>query len=132
MPIRKKMPLEPADTWSYGLMWDHVSGCLEPLTEFHDKEAELMIRIDMPCVRRKADVEVNITEDTVTIEGKMGRVVQYEKWGTFQRETKFFRYSKAFTLPTKIDPEHSKARFKNGILELHLPKKERRYSIKVE
>jgi HSP20 family molecular chaperone IbpA len=37
-----------------------------------------------------------------------------------------------FTLPAKIDPDHSKARFKDGILELHLPKKERRYSIKVE
>jgi HSP20 family protein len=132
MSTRKKMPLEPADTWSYGLMWDHVSGCLEPLTEFYDKETELLIRIDMPCVKRKTDVEVKISEDTVTIEGKMSRVVQYEKWGTFQREAKFYRYSKAFTLPTKIDPEQAKARFKNGILELHLPKKERHYSIKVE
>jgi len=132
MPAPKKMPMEPADTWSYGVMWDHISGCLEPLTEFHDKENELMIQIDMPCVRRKADVEVNLTEDTVAIEAKMNRVVQYEKWGTFQREAKFFRYSKMFTLPAKIDPEHSKARFKDGILELHLPKKERRYNVKVE
>lgn len=132
MPAQKRMPMEPADTWSYGVMWDHISGCLEPLTEFHDKANELMIRIDMPCVRRKADVEINLTEDTVAIEAKINRVVQYEKLGTFQREAKFFRYSKMFTLPAKIDPDHSKARFKDGILELHLPKKERRYSIKVE
>ncbi|MDH5810911.1 MAG: Hsp20/alpha crystallin family protein [Candidatus Verstraetearchaeota archaeon] len=132
MSINKKSGRERTDFWITEVMWDSTRGCLEPLTEVYDNENELIIRIDMPCVRRKSDIKVHLTDDTVSIEAQMNRVIQYERWGTFQREAKFFRYTKTFTLPAKIDPESSKARFKDGILELRLPKKERRFTIPIE
>lgn len=132
MSIERKTPKEFADFWFTEIMWDPTRGCLEPLTEIHDNEREIVVRIDMPCVRRKSDITIQLTEDTVYIEAQMNRVIQYERWGTFQREAKFFRYTKTFSLPTKIDPESSRARFKDGILELHLPKKERHFTIKIE
>ncbi|MEM2001161.1 MAG: Hsp20/alpha crystallin family protein [Candidatus Methanomethylicaceae archaeon] len=132
MSIDKKSGRERTDFWITEVMWDSTRGCLEPLTEVYDNENELIIRIDMPCVRRKSDIKVHLTDDTVSIEAQMNRVIQYERWGTFQREAKFFKYTKTFTLPAKIDPESSKARFKDGILELRLPKKERRFTIPIE
>ena len=132
MSIEKRPSKEPADFWASELMWDSTRGCLEPLAEIYDNEKEIIVRMDMPCVRRKSDIKIHLTEDTVSIEAQMNRVIQYERWGTFQREAKFFRYTKTFSLPAKIDPESSRARFKDGILELHLPKKERRFTIKID
>ncbi|MGQ9759603.1 MAG: Hsp20/alpha crystallin family protein [Candidatus Methanomethylicaceae archaeon] len=132
MSIDRKSTKEPADFWYTEIMWDSTRGCLEPLTEVYDDEKEIVVRMDMPGVRRKSDIKLNLTEDTVSIEAQMNRVIQYERWGTFQREAKFFRYTKTFSLPAKIDPESSRARFKDGILELHLPKKERPFTIKIE
>jgi HSP20 family protein len=132
LSIERRPNRERTDFWITEVMWDSTRGCLEPLTEVYDNETEFIIRIDMPCVRRKSDIKVHLTEDTVSIEAQMNRVIQYERWGTFQREAKFFKYTKTFTLPAKIDPESSKARFKDGVLELRLPKKERRFTISIE
>jgi HSP20 family protein len=123
---------EDSASWSYAVMWDHVTGCLEPLMEVHDTPSELTIRIDMPCVRDRKDISLSLTEDTLSIEAKMDHVVQFERWGTFQREAKFFRYTKTFILPALIRPDESRARFKSGILELHLPKKEKLHTVEVE
>lgn len=119
-------------SWSYAVMWNHITGCLEPLMETQETPSELIIRIDMPCVSERKDISVSLTEETVSIDAKMDRVVQFERWGTFQREAKFFRYSKTFTLPVLIKPEESKARFKSGVLELRLLKKERHYTVEVK
>ena len=128
----KKVPVETSNTWPYAVMWDHLAGCLEPLMELRDNKSELVLTIDMPCVKERGDISVNLTEDAVTIEAKISKVVQFERWGTFQREAKFMRYSKTFALPEKIDPERSKARFKNNILELRMLKKEKLRSMRIE
>jgi len=130
--VPRKLPSTSGSEWLNGAMWDHLEGCLEPLSEIQETELEIIIRVDIPCVKRKEDISVKLTEDTATIEAKMENVIQYERWGTFQRQARFFRYSKTFALPSKIDPEFSKARFKNNVLELRLPKKERHFTITVE
>jgi len=132
MISKKESGRLPPESWSYAVMWDSVTGCLEPLTEIQDTDTQLIIRMDMPCVNDKNDISVSLKEDSVSIEARMDRVVQFERWGTFQREAKFFRYSKTFALPEKIEPEGSKARFKNGILELRLLKRGRQYKVEIE
>jgi len=132
MSVPRKLPTNSGSEWLAGAMWDHVEGCLEPLSEIQETELEIILRVDIPCVKRKEDISVKLTEDSATIEAEMEKVIQYEKWGTFQRQARFFRYSKTFVLPSKIDPEFSKARFKNKVLELRLPKKERRFTVNVD
>jgi len=110
----------------------YMDGCLEPLTEIQETDSELIVRVDMPCVRSKDEIAVNVTEDTVSIEAKMEKAVQYERWGTFQRGVRFFKYSKTFTLPTKVDPERAKARFVKNVLELRLPKKGKVFKIEIQ
>ena len=129
--MRKKLPPpEEPDPFSC-TMWG-VDGCLEPLHEIEDHENEIVVKIDMPNVQRKEDIEIQLTEDTVSIEAKLSKVVQYEHWGTFQRHARFFSYSKTFSLPATIDPEKSKARFVKNILELRLPKRQAQHRIKIQ
>lgn len=113
-------------------MWDYESGCIEPLTEVYEEEDEIIVRMDMPFVEDKSNIKINVSEQSVHIEARIKRIIHYEKWGTFQREVKFFKYTKRMSLPSKVDPEAAKARFKNGILEIRLPKKEKPFTIPIE
>ncbi|MCS7098179.1 MAG: Hsp20/alpha crystallin family protein [Candidatus Methanomethyliaceae archaeon] len=118
--------------WVRRIMWDYESGCIEPLTEVYEDEDEIIIRVDMPFVEDKSDIKINVSEQSVSIEARVRRVIHYEKWGTFQREIKFFKYTKRMNLPSRVDPEAAKARFKSGILEIKLPKRERSFTIPIE
>jgi HSP20 family protein len=118
--------------WMDESIWNYEYGKLEPLYEIYESNGEIIIRIDLPCVQDKSDIQVNVTEYSVNIEAKIGRIIQYEKWGTFQRSIRFCKYSKTIRLPVRIDPKSAKARFKNGILEIHLTKKEQLYTIPIE
>lgn len=129
---RRKMQKEPSDFFTCDLMWDHLDGCLEPLSEIKETDEEIILQVDMPCVRDKDDIEIRLTENSATIEAKIQKTVQYERWGTFQRSARFCRFSKVFELPAKVDPDKSKARFIKNILELRLPKKERVFKVKIE
>lgn len=128
----RKMQSENSALFICDLMWDHLEGCLEPLSEIKETDDEIILQVDMPCVRDKKDIEIRLTEDSATIEAKIHKTVQYERWGTFQRTARFCRFSKVFRLPAKVDPDKSKARFIKNILELHLPKKERVYKVKID
>lgn len=118
--------------WIRKIMWDYTSGCMEPLSEIYENNNEIIIRMDMPFVEDKSDIKINLTEESISIEAKVRKTIHYERWGTFQREVRFCKYTKRMTLPSKVDPESAKARFKNGILEIRLFKKERPFTIPIE
>jgi len=90
MSVPRKLPTNSGSEWLAGAMWDHVEGCLEPLSEIQETELEIILRVDIPCVKRKEDISVKLTEDSATIEAEMEKVIQYEKWGTFQNYLRTF------------------------------------------
>jgi HSP20 family protein len=102
--------------------------------DIRETDSEIIIEAELPGVR-KEDININATEDKVEIsaetkkEGETGEEQEY-----IRKEREQRKFHRSFTLPTKVNPEKSKATYKNGILELRLPKKETREkkSIKIE
>jgi len=79
----------------------------EPLTEVTEEDDNIIVVAEMPGVK-KDDIELKSTEDSLTI--------------TATSEDNSRRYKKSIDLPTHIDPDHAKARYQNGILEVKLDK----------
>ncbi|RLI01841.1 hypothetical protein DRO30_03525 [Candidatus Bathyarchaeota archaeon] len=104
---------------------------LQPLTHISETEENLIITIDLPCVR-KEDIKVNATENMVRVEAPMRECVRIDFYGPFQRGAEFEVFKKTIKLPTPVDPKRAKARFKSGILEIILPKKIAGFRIPVE
>ncbi|WXG41852.1 MAG: Hsp20/alpha crystallin family protein [Candidatus Freyarchaeum deiterrae] len=101
--------------------------------DMKETDNEIIIEAELPGVK-KDDININATENSVeiTAEAKTEETEEERDYIRKERgEKKFFR---AFTLPAEVNPENSKATYKNGILELRLPKKETRgkRSIKIE
>lgn len=96
----------------------------EPLVDIMDKGKHLLLVAEMPGVDKK-DIKINVTEDSVSIGAEQKHSVKEEKKkeGYFYKERGYKRYFRQVSLPSIVIPSKSVAEYKNGVLELKLPKK---------
>ncbi|MGC8976748.1 MAG: Hsp20/alpha crystallin family protein [Candidatus Ratteibacteria bacterium] len=99
---------------------------------YQDAE-NVVIKAEIPGMN-KEDINVSLTEDTVTISAKKTEEKKVEKENYLRKEIRTGSFSRSFTLPCAVDREKVKATYKNGILEIVLPKseKEKAKEVKVE
>ena len=93
---------------------------LRPLTQITETDEEVIVSIDLPCVT-KDNIDVKGTEDTLTIKAKMTECVRIPVPG--KREVEYETYRKTIKLPSMVDPTNAQATFKNGMLQIRLPRK---------
>lgn len=98
-----------------------------------DREADVLVRAEMPGVEKK-DIDVSVTDNTVTVKGSTHHEEKEEKGDYYRREISSGSFSRTVMLPAEVDGSKAKADFKDGILELVLPKieKSKRHSVRVE
>lgn len=114
-------------------LWDSQRRCLEPLSDVQETTESIIVTLDLPGVKDKSDISINVKENILEIEAKIKNPVRFERWGTSQKEIAFAHYYK--TLPINeenIDLEKASAKFKNGILKIVLPFKKKGFKIKIE
>lgn len=102
-------------------MYDVERGELQPLAQIRETEGEVVVAVDLPCVR-KEDINLSATEDSLKIEAAMKECIKLGPWGSLQREAEFTAFRKTLRLPSRVDPKKTTAKFKDGILEVKLPK----------
>jgi HSP20 family protein len=113
------------------LMQDVEKKELKPLVHIVEAEDEVVVSADLPRVRRE-DIKVEVTEDELRIEALMRDRVKLSPWGVAPGDLEFTKFKKTVRLPTTVDPKGARARFKNGILEIRLPKKVVGHKISIE
>jgi len=94
-----------------------------PKVDVIDRDAEVLVRAEVPGVR-KEDLEVSITGDTVTIKGEAAREEKEEKGEYYRCEISRGAFTRAVRLPAAVKSEGATAEFKEGVLEIRLPKVE--------
>jgi HSP20 family protein len=95
-----------------------------PATDVHETEKEYVIKADLPEVA-KEDVKVHLQEGVLTIEGERRREKE-EKGKKFHKmEREYGRFVRRFVLPTEVEGTMVRAEFKDGVLNVHLPKSEK-------
>jgi HSP20 family protein len=104
-----------------------------PRVDVIDREDNIIVRAALPGVE-KDDLEVSTTAQTVTIRGSSKKEKKEEKDEYYRCEISESNYLRTVALPATIDDSKAKATFKNGMLELKLPKLEsaKRRSVKIE
>ncbi len=104
-----------------------------PKADVIDREDEILVRAELPGVE-KDDLDLTVTENTVTLKGETKEEQKEEKGNYYRCETSRGSFTRTFSLPSDVDGSKAKAEFKNGVLELTLPKveKSKRRSIKID
>jgi len=94
---------------------------ITPCVDVYETEKEVVVKAELPGLTKK-DVEVQATEDSVTIRGEFKKDEEVSEEGYYRRERRFGRFERMIPLPAEVKPEEAKAKFENGVLEIRLPK----------
>lgn len=103
-----------------------------PQVDVIDNDAQLLVRAAIPGFG-KEDIEVTSTNDAVTIRGQK----QEEKASEgeyYRREIRCENFLRTVHLPAQVDDTRARATFRDGVLEITLPKAEaaKRHTLKIE
>lgn len=106
---------------------------LAPRVDVIDRDDEIIVRAEVPGVEKK-DLEVSLTENAVTIKGSNRREEKEEKGDYYRSEIAQGAFLRTVTLPSMVDADKAKASFKDGVLELEVPKvsKAKRRTVKLD
>ncbi len=94
----------------------------EPHMDMVDSGDELAFSLEMPGVK-KEDIDLSLTESMLRISAKREQEVEESKGAYLHRERTYKGYHRAVPLPTEVDADGAEATFKNGVLDVRLPKK---------
>ena len=149
-PIRALSPFEEMDRmfesfFPRGWMqpfrreWPSLGGMAAPFegkmpkVDVIDRDAEIVVRAEVPGVDKK-NIDVTMTDSTVTIKGSTSHEEKEEKGNYYRCEISRGAFSRTVALPAGVDASKAKAKFQDGVLELTMPKMEKtkRVSVKVQ
>jgi len=92
-----------------------------PSVDMIDQKDNILIKAELPGVDKK-DLDVSVTDRTVTIKGKTSSEKKEEKGNYYRREISSGSYERVLTIPANVDSSKAKAKFRDGVLELTIPK----------
>jgi HSP20 family protein len=94
-----------------------------PSVDIYETDDALVIKAELPGVS-KDDVSIDVHENTLTLRGQRKHEAEVKDAQYHRVERTYGSFQRSFTLPSMIDYEKVQATFKDGVLELHLPKSE--------
>lgn len=112
--------------------WDDGRTSGIPL-EMHETDEDIVVRADLPGLEAKdIDVSVMGTELAIKAERRQEREMKSEE--AYCRELTYGAFERRVDLPQEVKADGITANYKNGVLELRLPKQEgaKRKLIKVD
>ncbi len=95
----------------------------EALVDVRETDKEIAVTAELPGMN-KEDIELNVTEDRVEIRVQKKEKKKEEKEGYKAYGRRYMGFYKSFPLSTPVKSEDARATYKNGVLEVILPKKE--------
>ena len=108
--FRSGVPTAPVDAWY-------------PACDVRETETDFIVRAELPGVG-KDDIKINVINNTLVVRGEKKQETEEKKGSWHHVERTYGAFERTFALPTAVAADKIKARFKDGVLEISLPKAE--------
>lgn len=92
-----------------------------PSTDITETKKKYIVKADLPEVE-KEDMHVSVKDGALLIEGERRQHNEEEDEKSHRIESMYGKFSRMFTLPPNADEAHIKAKAKDGVLRVHIPK----------
>lgn len=114
---------------------DRVAVDWVPAVDIAETEDALHVKAELPGLKQE-DVDIHVQGDTLTIKGERKYEHEEKKKNYLRKETTYGSFQRAFSLGVPVKTDAVTATYKNGVLEITLPKveevKPKQVKIKVE
>jgi HSP20 family protein len=94
-----------------------------PAVDIHETDDGFVIKAELPGVS-KDDVSIDVHQNTLTLRGQRKHEAEVKQDKYHRVERAYGTFQRSFVLPTIVDQDKVQATYKDGVLELHLPKSE--------
>lgn len=94
-----------------------------PRVDIHETKDSILVQVELPGVKQE-DIEISIVGDTLTLKGERKRETEVKEDQYHRIERSSGSFQRSILLPSVVDPNRVKATYRDGVLEIQLPKKE--------
>ena len=104
---------------------------LSPRIDISETDAAYKIEAELPGINQK-EIDVKIDNNILTIKGKKEDIKEEKEKNYHLWERYYGAFQRSISLPNNIEPEKIKASFENGVLNISVPKNDKRTPKKIE
>jgi len=102
-----------------------------PAMDVSEDEKEVKVTAELPGLGPD-DIEVSITQGRLTIKGEKNFEDEKKKGNYHRIERSYGSFQRAVVLPTNVDESTVEATYKDGVLQLIIPKIEKEKPVKIK
>ena len=102
-----------------------------PAMDLVEADDHFVLKADLPGLSEK-DVAIEVQDGTLKISGERKEEHEQSERGWYRIERSFGSFARSLTLPEGVDPDGITAEFRDGVLELRIPKPEERKPRRIE
>jgi HSP20 family protein len=94
-----------------------------PPVDIYETENELVVKADLPDLQDK-DIDIRVANNTLTIRGERKFEKNVNEDNYLRIERAYGSFMRSFSLPNTVSSESIRAEYRNGVLTLHMAKRE--------
>lgn len=96
-----------------------------PNVDIIENENSYELHVEVPGMK-KEDFNIELKDNNLTVSGERKFTSEKKEKNFYSMETKYGSFSRSFTLPENVDSSKINAKYNDGILELTIPKDEKK------
>jgi HSP20 family protein len=96
-------------------------GEFTPAVDIFEEKGEVVVKAELPGMQ-KANISVKVVGNDIIINGEKKTEEKIERKDYLRVERSHGSFNRTVSLPEGCDTEHAKASFKDGVLEVRLPR----------
>ncbi|MCS7172003.1 MAG: Hsp20/alpha crystallin family protein [Armatimonadetes bacterium] len=101
-----------------------------PAVEVYETDTDVVVRAALPGVDPKS-IDVQVDDRSVTVAAERREEKEERGRSYHRRELRYGRFERTLPLPTEVKPNEAKATYRDGVLEVRVPKAEAAQTRKV-
>jgi HSP20 family protein len=116
--LRRPFSMMEAPWWT---RWPGLAGGVSPAMDIYEEGGDVVVKAEIPGMT-KEEIHIDLNEKTVTISGEKKKEEKVERKGYVHLERSYGSFARTFALPAEVQTDKARATFKDGVLELRMPK----------
>jgi HSP20 family protein len=100
-----------------------AAGEISPLIDVFEEGDDVVVKVELPGMK-KEDISVDFSDGTVIISGEKKQEEKIEQKNYHMIERAYGSFTRSIRMPVQVQADKTKATFKEGILEIRVPKTE--------
>ena len=111
---------------------EHFANMPQIRMDVRESLNEVIVTAELPGLERKEDVKITVHDNHLHLSGKIERMGEQGDENVHRMERYYGQFSRTISLPTGVDDTGAKASYRNGILEVRIPRSQKQIDHQID